>query len=52
VDVINRDSDLTWNYRSRLLIILYEVCSKSSQNEGMEQQCVTHVRCCLSDLAT
>jgi hypothetical protein len=27
---------------------LYEVCSKSSRNEGVEQQCIGHIRCWLT----
>jgi hypothetical protein len=30
----------------------YRVCSKSSRNHDAEQQCISHNRCCLSDLAT
>jgi hypothetical protein len=29
----------------------YEACSESSQIEGLEQQRIGHVRCCLTDLA-
>jgi hypothetical protein len=31
---------------------IYELCSKSSQHLCINQLCISHVRCCLSDLAT
>jgi hypothetical protein len=32
--------------------LAYEVCSESSRNLSIIQQCISHVRYCLSDLET